>query len=676
MEGGSIINILYVHEEFPEETNFGGIATYQKIVATEMAKRGNKVFVICRGLKKSYHYIENGVQVYRIHVKKSNLTKDYILYRTKVAKLIKKIMKQNAIDIIETPDWGAETRFLRHRNIPLVVRLHTPLKIWLNYNNNDFGKIKNSMLKWEKENLFLADEITCCSEFLKNKMRNYFSLNKPITVIYNPMNTKTFFQKLNNKKDHSLLFVGSLEERKGVLVLARALNFVFEKYPNLKIKFVGKDTKRNQYNKSTKKLIYKIVDKKYHNNILFLGQLKNSELNNYYNQSNVAIFPSLFDNLPYVVMEAMSTGIHVVGSQNSGMVEMLEDSRYIYETGNFNDLAEKIIFAYNQSLKNTVNKNNICLVHNKFNPVGICNTMDSLYRKCINIYQMKKILSLITTSSFTNITRLCGGLANEVFMVETKDRKKYVIKRYLHKYDFSLAEELYNIYINNKILISKPINHDPILHHGYFYNVFPYIETIEKNDINDMEYYAKLLNCNRKTRKKPNLIEKCDRYYFKLKEKKHYNGIENKYIKTVLEKYEFLRNKSLFLQQYLNHGDISVTNILKTKKDNVVIDFDEITVTTKLYDFAVIVVKNFVVDSNFDVKKIKTIYSKLDLSFSQYNYSDYIDVLKLYLIKILLEKFYLHCIERIDLFDAHQQKDDFRRYYKLLERLCKGEENV
>ena len=46
------MNICLVHEEYPEETNFGGIATYQKISAEEYVKQNNNVIVICRGLKK------------------------------------------------------------------------------------------------------------------------------------------------------------------------------------------------------------------------------------------------------------------------------------------------------------------------------------------------------------------------------------------------------------------------------------------------------------------------------------------------------------------------------------------------------------------------------------------------------------------------------------------------
>ena len=112
------MRICLVHEEYPNETNFGGIATYQKRVAEQFVKEGNKVFVIARGLKKNQHYFENGVEIFRIYVKPSkNKVDDYILYRKKVANLLKKLQDNCQIDIIEVPDWGAETIFFeKYRN--------------------------------------------------------------------------------------------------------------------------------------------------------------------------------------------------------------------------------------------------------------------------------------------------------------------------------------------------------------------------------------------------------------------------------------------------------------------------------------------------------------------------------------------------------------------------------
>ena len=68
------MRICLVHEEYPEETNFGGIATYQKRLAEEYVKQGHKVYVIARGLAKNQHYKENGVDITRIFVKPTEAT--------------------------------------------------------------------------------------------------------------------------------------------------------------------------------------------------------------------------------------------------------------------------------------------------------------------------------------------------------------------------------------------------------------------------------------------------------------------------------------------------------------------------------------------------------------------------------------------------------------------------
>ena len=135
------MKICFVHEEYPEETNFGGIATYQKIMAEYYANHGDMVHVITRG-KQDRKYIENNVHIIRIASDNDANNIDSIRdYRRKVSKVLIELQNNDMIDIIETPDWGANTiYFEQYRRVPMVVRLHTPLKIWLNYNNNNFGE--------------------------------------------------------------------------------------------------------------------------------------------------------------------------------------------------------------------------------------------------------------------------------------------------------------------------------------------------------------------------------------------------------------------------------------------------------------------------------------------------------------------------------------------------------
>lgn len=226
------MKICFVHEEYPEETNFGGIATYQRNMAEELVNQGHKVYVICRGLKESKKYIENGVEIIRIFVKQTNnQTYNYEKYRKRVSNELKKLQDAKKIDLIEVPDWGAETIFFeKYRKVPIVVRLHTPLKVWLKYNRNNFGEVTQKMLKWEEYMINHADLVTCCSEILKEIIVKDFNIDSnSIIVTPNPANIKQFFYDKRIKKKEELLFVGSLEERKGVIVLAKSLNRVVRK---------------------------------------------------------------------------------------------------------------------------------------------------------------------------------------------------------------------------------------------------------------------------------------------------------------------------------------------------------------------------------------------------------------------------------------------------------------
>ena len=93
------MKICYVHEEYPEETNFGGIATYQKRLAVNMAMIGHTVYVIARSLEKDSSTVENGVHIIRIfRPLNANTLDDYIDYRKKVCFTIEDLEKEESID--------------------------------------------------------------------------------------------------------------------------------------------------------------------------------------------------------------------------------------------------------------------------------------------------------------------------------------------------------------------------------------------------------------------------------------------------------------------------------------------------------------------------------------------------------------------------------------------------
>lgn len=666
---GIRLKIVLVNEEYPKETNFGGIATYQKIVAEEYVRQGHKVTVICRGINKYQNYTENGVNIIRVFQHNThNKKKDYIEYRKKIRDILINMQNNNEIDIIETPDWGAETIFYEpKRKVPLVVRLHTPLKIWLKYNKNNFGNITKKMLRWEKHLIENADLVTCCSHSLLNEMKKDFKIIDKAIVTPNPANLNNFYRDNNIKKENKLLYVGSVEERKGVIVLAKALNIVFKKIPNLKVEFIGKDTTRNNKNISSFEYIKSIVDNKYINNIKFCGQLDNSEVMYHMNTALIGVYPSLFDNFPYVILESMATGLQIVGSSNSGMVEMLDKYGSIYDAGNEYSLAEKILERYEIAKQENTNQNVIKRVNEKFNAKTVCTNTIDLYKTTYSKYYKKNINN-------SEILKICKDnfqtdkykikllnkkqLANIVYLLKIKN-KKYILKKYNYNYDFCLSNRLYKLCENNNISIIKPLNKNTIKVNDDKYNIFPYVKnkfTLLKPD----KFFNDYLKVNRITKGKNEILNKMDNYSKLIKKINYKDSILENEINDILYIYDNLDKYETNKEVYINHGDISKNNMIYNKQ-YYLIDFDEANIGWKLYDLAVIIIKNYTKKDKICMKKVNKLLVKNQISEKELN-----NIIKMYLCKILLEKFYLHLIGKIDLFDKMQKKDDYIRYYKIL----------
>ena len=414
----------------------------------------------------------------------------------------------------------------------------------------------------------------------------------------------------------------------------------------------------------------KIINKKHHHRIKFIGQVDNKEVNLYLNQAYAAIFPSLFDNYPYTILEAMVTGKHIICSDNIGSANLVSKYNYIFKTNNSDDLSNKILQLFNEK-RDYINRNNIELVHKNCNQDYVCNEMKKIYINTILNYNKKSgdkievvnVLSkVIKFDNIKKIEKLKGNLANTVYVVTTEG-SKYVVKKYNYDYNFDICNELYGIYEHNDIKVVRPINDKVIIINNNKYNVFDYIEHTT-GKIDD-DFIIKLVNLDRRTTKSANILEKCDKYYNYLINLTTHREETKKEEMFVINEYKKLRCLQLFNNQYLNHGDLSSSNIILNNNQPYIIDFDETVITTKLYDFAVMIIKLKIGNNFLKTKEILSIITKT-MPDNNYSMRDYINVIKFYLCKILLEKFYLFEKNKIDLFSKVQLSDNYQKYIKLL----------
>ena len=160
------------------------------------------------------------------------------------------------------------------------------------------------------------------------------------------------------------------------------------------------------------------------------------------------------------------------------------------------------------------------------------------------------------------------------------------------------------------------------------------------------------------------ILKKCEFYYSHLKSQK-INNIPEENVLYVLDVYKKLNKLK---GNYLNHGDIQASNIISNHQNHYLIDFDEALVGPYLYDYAVIVIKMFT-KRKVNNRKIKNLQKKIIDNNKNVTIEDFSNIIKLYLCKILLEKYYLHSICKIDLFSKNQKKDNYLRYLNILKRM-------
>ena len=200
-----------------------------------------------------------------------------------------------------------------------------------------------------KKNIYKnADlHIVTCSKWLKSlASESTLFRHKPCSVIPNPIDTDFYSpqdkqecrKKLNLPADKKLLMFGAAninDPRKGIKYLIEALNILHANYPEVKdqleLVIFGKAHKGEQVD-----IPFKTHLMRYINNNKTLVQL--------YSAADAYALPSLQDNLPNTVMEAMSCATPVIGFRIGGVPEMIEHEKsgYLSEVRNAQSLADGI----------------------------------------------------------------------------------------------------------------------------------------------------------------------------------------------------------------------------------------------------------------------------------------------------------------------------------------------
>jgi D-inositol-3-phosphate glycosyltransferase len=170
--------------------------------------------------------------------------------------------------------------------------------------------------------------------------------------VFRPMRQSDAREALSRDQcERIVLFVGRIEQIKGIDVLLRALGLLFFRHPELRsdvcLLVVGGALDPNDDSPEVEKIeeLQRLVHQhRMEANVSFVGSMDQQRLALFYAAADVCAVPSLTESFGLVALEAMACGTPVVGTRVGGLQTLIEDgdSGLLVPAGDYQALAESI----------------------------------------------------------------------------------------------------------------------------------------------------------------------------------------------------------------------------------------------------------------------------------------------------------------------------------------------
>jgi glycosyltransferase involved in cell wall biosynthesis len=303
------VNILLISQFF--STTRGGGEYIFSLVAKNLAKNNNKVFVITNKIQgEEYHAQKNINLVFVPPVLqyKGGLPpgfSDNIRYSINAIRQGLQIIKKEKIDIIHSNNFApalAGSILSSLTSKPHITTIHDIFSLcgknyWKQWGQQSDISRLNVFLAPFFEKLSIKLQYNCIhtvSEITRDDLLK-FGAKKPIHVIHNSIEST----HIQNTKPNPFQFVyiGRLVFYKNLEVIIKAIKIIKQTEPKIKLVIIGSGPHRNTLEKMVKDLGLQ-------QNIEFKGYVTALEKSKTLAESNALVFPSLCEGFGLVILEA------------------------------------------------------------------------------------------------------------------------------------------------------------------------------------------------------------------------------------------------------------------------------------------------------------------------------------------------------------------------------------
>ncbi len=175
----------------------------------------------------------------------------------------------------------------------------------------------------EKRYLSRLDYIIANSRFTYETIRKRYAPETSLTICYKSIDKNRYsvalqerLEKKNNDSNPTILFVGGNMQRKGVATIIDAAPEIIRRLPEVKFIIVGND-------KAIKGLKKKCNNLNIAPSFEFPGWCSQDEILSFHKKATLFVMPSLTEALGVALLEAMASGIPVIGTNVGGIPEII-----------------------------------------------------------------------------------------------------------------------------------------------------------------------------------------------------------------------------------------------------------------------------------------------------------------------------------------------------------------
>ena len=181
--------------------------------------------------------------------------------------------------------------------------------------------------------------VCCISNFARSQGMIFAPTDKwhKMHIIHCGVDPVLFNAVSHQQQGKRLLFVGRLAAAKGLPILLESLAIIKKQHPGVELTVVGDGSDRKDLQQMT-------VSLGLSQNVNFVGYKSQTEVREYFQQTDVFVMSSFAEGIPVVLMEAMAAAVPVVATQIAGISELVEDgiNGYLVAPGNSDILAVRI----------------------------------------------------------------------------------------------------------------------------------------------------------------------------------------------------------------------------------------------------------------------------------------------------------------------------------------------